>query len=94
MSAVPVTLRRMVELEIDGQAVRGREGETILDACRRSGLDIPTLCFGETLTPVNACRVCMVEVEGSRVLVPSCARNFGGPALKASRRRTAYASTM
>jgi predicted molibdopterin-dependent oxidoreductase YjgC len=74
VSAVPVTLRRSVELEIDGQAVRAREGETILDACRRSGLDIPTLCFGETLTPVNACRVCMVEVEGSRVLVPSCAR--------------------
>jgi predicted molibdopterin-dependent oxidoreductase YjgC len=74
MSAVPVTLRRTVELEIDGEAVRAREGETILQACRRQGLDIPTLCYGETLTPVNACRVCMVEVEGSRVLVPSCAR--------------------
>jgi predicted molibdopterin-dependent oxidoreductase YjgC len=74
MSAVPVTLRRTVDLEIDGEAVRAREGETILDACRRRGLDIPTLCYGETLTPVNACRVCMVEVEGSRVLVPSCAR--------------------
>jgi predicted molibdopterin-dependent oxidoreductase YjgC len=74
MSAVPVTLRRSVDLEIDGAAVRAREGETILDACRRQGLDIPTLCYGETLTPVNACRVCMVEVEGSRVLVPSCAR--------------------
>jgi predicted molibdopterin-dependent oxidoreductase YjgC len=74
MSAVPVTLRRSVDLEIDGEAVRAREGETILDACRRQGLDIPTLCYGETLTPVNACRVCMVEVEGSRVLVPSCAR--------------------
>jgi predicted molibdopterin-dependent oxidoreductase YjgC len=74
MSAVPVTLRRTVELEIDGEAVRAREGETILQACRRRELDIPTLCYGETLTPVNACRVCMVEVEGSRVLVPSCAR--------------------
>jgi predicted molibdopterin-dependent oxidoreductase YjgC len=74
MSAVPVTVRRTVDLEIDGEAVRAREGETILDACRRGGLDIPTLCYGETLTPVNACRVCMVEVEGSRVLVPSCAR--------------------
>jgi predicted molibdopterin-dependent oxidoreductase YjgC len=74
MSAVPVSLRRTVELEIDGQAVRAREGETILEACRRQGHDIPTLCYLETLTPVNACRVCMVEVEGSRVLVPSCAR--------------------
>ena len=74
MSAVPVTLRRTIELEIDGEAVRGREGETILQVCRRQGLEIPTLCYAETLTPVNACRVCMVEVEGSRVLVPSCAR--------------------
>jgi predicted molibdopterin-dependent oxidoreductase YjgC len=74
MSAVPVTLRRTVELEIDGETVRAREGETILQVCRRQGLEIPTLCYGETLTPVNACRVCMVEVEGSRVLVPSCAR--------------------
>jgi predicted molibdopterin-dependent oxidoreductase YjgC len=74
MSAVPVTIRRTIELEIDGEAVRVPEGSTILDACRSRGQDIPTLCYGETLTPVNACRVCMVEVEGSRVLVPSCAR--------------------
>ncbi len=74
MSAVPVTLRRTIELEIDGETVRAREGETILQVCQRQGLEIPTLCYGETLTPVNACRVCMVEVEGSRVLVPSCAR--------------------
>ena len=74
MSAVPVTLRRTVELEIDGEKVRVPEGTTILQACRAQGLEIPTLCYGETLTPVNACRVCMVEVEGSRVLVPSCAR--------------------
>jgi predicted molibdopterin-dependent oxidoreductase YjgC len=74
MSAVPVTITRTVELEIDGEPVRVREGSTLLDACRSRGTEIPTLCFGETLTPVNACRVCMVEVEGSRVLVPSCAR--------------------
>jgi predicted molibdopterin-dependent oxidoreductase YjgC len=74
MSVVPVTIRRTVELEIDGEQVRVPEGSTILDACKARGDDIPTLCYGETLTPVNACRVCVVEVEGSRVLVPSCAR--------------------
>jgi predicted molibdopterin-dependent oxidoreductase YjgC len=74
MSAVPITISRSVELEIDGEPVRVREGATILDACKARGIEIPTLCWGETLTPVNACRVCMVEVEGSRVLVPSCAR--------------------
>jgi predicted molibdopterin-dependent oxidoreductase YjgC len=50
------------------------EGTTILDACRRLGIDTPTLCNLETLTPVNVCRVCVVEVEGSRVLVPACSR--------------------
>ena len=74
MSAVPVTIRRTVELEVDGEPVRVPEGATILEACKSRSLDIPTLCFGETLTPVNACRVCVVELEGSRVLVPSCAR--------------------
>ena len=74
MSVVPVTIRRTVELEIDGEKVRVAEGSTILDACQQRGEEIPTLCYGETLTPINACRVCVVEVEGSRVLVPSCAR--------------------
>ena len=66
--------RRMVELEIDGHAVRVFEGSTILDACTKLGIETPTLCYGETLQPANACRVCVVEVEGSRVLPPACAR--------------------
>ena len=66
--------RRMVELEVDGQPVRVFEGSTILDACRQLGIDTPTLCYGETLEPANVCRVCVVELEGSRVLVPSCSR--------------------
>jgi predicted molibdopterin-dependent oxidoreductase YjgC len=95
MSAVPVTLRRTVELEIDGEAVRAREGETILQACRRRELDIPTLCYGETLTPVNACRVCMVEVEGSRVLVPSCARKVeDGMKIRTASERVRHARKM
>ena len=64
----------MIELEIDGQSVRVFEGETILGACRRLGIDTPTLCYGDTLEPANACRVCVVEVEGSRVLAPACSR--------------------
>ncbi|MEO2157458.1 MAG: 2Fe-2S iron-sulfur cluster-binding protein, partial [Acidimicrobiales bacterium] len=69
--AVPTTL---VEITLDGEAVRVPKGSTILDACRREGIDTPTLCWAENLTPVNVCRVCVVEVEGSRVLVPSCSR--------------------
>ena len=66
--------KRLVTFSLDGEEVRAAEGSTILDVCKSAGKDIPTLCYGETLTPVNACRVCMVEVEGSRTLVPSCSR--------------------
>ncbi|WP_431898289.1 2Fe-2S iron-sulfur cluster-binding protein [Nonomuraea sp. bgisy101] len=66
--------RRLIDVEIDGEAVRVPEGSTVLDACRTAGKDIPTLCHGDTLTPKNACRVCVVEVEGSRTLAPACSR--------------------
>ena len=46
----------------------------MLDALRSEGVNTPTLCFLESLTPVNVCRVCVVEVEGARALVPSCSR--------------------
>src|SRR5205085_3196367 len=62
------------ELTIDGREVRIAEGGTILDACRQLGIATPTLCYADTLTPVNVCRVCVVELEGSRTLVPSCSR--------------------
>lgn len=66
--------QRTVDVTIDGHDVRVPEGATLLEACRAKGIDTPTLCYLETLTPVNACRVCVVEVEGSRTLVPSCSR--------------------
>ncbi len=63
-----------VELTIDGAAVTVPAGSTILEAARSAGVDTPTLCYLENLTPVNVCRVCVVEVTGSRVLVPACSR--------------------
>ena len=66
--------KRLVGLEVDGTTVRVPEGSTILEACRAEGIDTPTLCYADNLTPVNACRVCVVEVEGSRALVPACSR--------------------
>jgi predicted molibdopterin-dependent oxidoreductase YjgC len=76
MSPAPRRLdpQRPVELSIDGETVTVSEGTTLLEACRARGLDTPTLCYLENLTPVNVCRVCVVEVEGSRVLVPACSR--------------------
>jgi predicted molibdopterin-dependent oxidoreductase YjgC len=63
-----------VSLTIDGRPVTAPAGATILSACAGIGLAIPTLCFLETLKPVNVCRLCVVEVDGARVLVPSCSR--------------------
>ena len=63
-----------VELTIDGQPVSVPEGTTILGACATLGIEIPTLCYLETLRPVNVCRLCVVEVEGARVLAPGCSR--------------------
>ncbi len=63
-----------VSLTIDGREVAVAAGSTILDACHEAGADVPTLCYLETLTPVNACRICVVEVEGARVLAPACSR--------------------
>src|SRR5256712_5249745 len=66
--------KRLVGITIDGRDIEVTEGSTILDACRRLQVDTPTLCQLENLTPVNVCRVCVVELEGSRVLVPACSR--------------------
>src|SRR5450631_73439 len=66
--------KRMVTVNIDGEDVQVTEGTTILEACRGVSIDTPTLCQLENLTPINVCRVCVVEVEGSRVLVPACSR--------------------
>jgi predicted molibdopterin-dependent oxidoreductase YjgC len=63
-----------VKITIDGVTTEVAEGATILDAAREMGIDTPTLCYGDTLTPVNVCRVCVVEVEKARTLVPACSR--------------------
>ncbi len=73
----------MVSLTIDGQTIDVPVGTTIIDACKALGIEVPTLCYLETLTPINACRVCVVEVEGARVLAPACSRKVeGGMAVK------------
>jgi predicted molibdopterin-dependent oxidoreductase YjgC len=65
---------RTVELTVDGKSVSVPEGTTLLGACQALEIDTPTMCWAENLTPVNVCRICVVEVEGSRVLVPACSR--------------------
>jgi predicted molibdopterin-dependent oxidoreductase YjgC len=72
--APPAAAPRQIEIKIDGKSVSVPEGSTIIDATRKLGIDTPTLCFLENLTPVNVCRVCVVELEGSRTLAPACSR--------------------
>ena len=57
---------------IDGRKVKAPRGSTILEAARRAGIEIPTLCHVEGHRPSGVCRVCVVEVQGSRTLVGSC----------------------
>ena len=63
----------MINIEVNNRSVEANEGETILSAVRRQGIDIPTLCHIEGMTPTGACRLCVVEIEGRDGLVPSCA---------------------
>lgn len=72
--APPPRPRERVELTIDGRPVAVPAGATLLEAARQLGIDTPTLCYLENLTPVNVCRICVVEVEGARTLVPACSR--------------------
>ncbi|MET0666804.1 MAG: 2Fe-2S iron-sulfur cluster-binding protein [Acidimicrobiales bacterium] len=64
----------MIRLTVDGHELEVDEGTTLLGACTEAAIDTPTICWAPNLTPVNVCRVCVVEVEGSRALVPACSR--------------------
>ena len=62
-------------IEIDGRAVEGAPGTTVLQAARSAGIEIPTLCDDDRLEPFGACRMCMVEIEtagGRKRVVASC----------------------
>jgi len=62
----------MVSLHINDKKIESDENITILEAARTAGIDIPTVCYLEKLTPPGLCRQCVVEVEGERNLLPSC----------------------
>jgi NADP-reducing hydrogenase subunit HndD len=62
----------MPTLIVDGMRVEVPEGTTVLDACRRAGAKVPTLCYLEGVQAIGACRLCLVEIEGARALVASC----------------------
>ncbi len=63
---------RACSLQIDGRPVAIESGATLLDAAQAAGVVIPTLCFLSGLSPVAACRLCLVEIEGNEPLAPAC----------------------
>ena len=61
-----------IKIYIDNKEYNGYKGDTVLDLCRREGIDIPTLCHDERLNPYSSCFLCVVEIEGMRTLQPAC----------------------
>ncbi|WP_342618629.1 formate dehydrogenase subunit alpha [Rhodoferax sp. GW822-FHT02A01] len=64
-----------VEFKLDQQTIHAFEGESILKAAKRHGVDIPHLCYKDGLRADGNCRACVVEIKGERTLAPSCCRN-------------------
>ncbi len=65
---------KTITFTLDGREMTAYEGETILQAARRQGIEIPHLCYKDGMRPDGNCRACVVEIEGERVLAPSCCR--------------------
>ena len=61
-----------ITLTFDGQEVTAEQGKTLLEVARENGKSIPTICFHEATTANGLCRICVVEVEGMRLLQPAC----------------------
>ncbi|MBN1630542.1 MAG: (2Fe-2S)-binding protein, partial [Thermoleophilia bacterium] len=64
----------MPTLTVDDVEVEVPAGASVLEACRRAGASVPSLCYLEGREAIGACRLCMVEVEGAKTLVASCAQ--------------------
>tara|TARA_B100001063_G_scaffold2902_1_gene2046 strand:- start:1814 stop:4573 length:2760 start_codon:yes stop_codon:yes gene_type:complete len=71
-----ITQRNFVSIKINGKSYFGDPSETILQISKRNGIEIPHLCYKEGMRPDGNCRACMVEIEGERVLQPSCVRTI------------------
>lgn len=61
-----------IPIQVNGKSLEAREGETILSALNRNGIQVPTLCHMKNFIPTGACRICVVELEGNPKLVTAC----------------------
>src|SRR5438094_10193437 len=64
----------LITFQLNGREVTGRATETLIQIAQREGIAIPHLCYKEGMEAVGNCRSCMVEIDGERVLAPSCCR--------------------
>lgn len=97
MSVQPaiVPVSEPVEFELDGQPVVGYADENILETARRYGTEIPHLCYNPGYRAAGNCRACMVEIDGERVLAPSCCRTpSAGMKVAATNARARHAQKM
>ena len=97
MAANPDHLKELnpIEFTLDGQTVKAYPDETILQAARRHGVEIPHLCYTDGLRPDGNCRACVVEIEGERVLQPSCVRTpTPGMVVKTDNERVLHSQRM
>lgn len=62
----------MPKIILDGQEITASDGATLLEAAREAGIEIPTICWHPATTANGLCRLCVVEVEGMRLLQPGC----------------------
>jgi formate dehydrogenase major subunit len=86
---------RAVEFKLDGKTIHAENGETILQAAQRHGIEIPHLCYKEGMRADGNCRACVVEIAGERVLAPSCCRKpTWGMEVKAAAPRARQAQRM
>lgn len=65
-------MSEMIKINIDGRDIEVEKGISVLAAARKANIDIPTLCFLKEINAAGDCRMCIVEIEGRRGLVPSC----------------------
>src|SRR5258705_3933118 len=70
----PIGSTEVIEFKLNGDTISAFAGETIIQAAKRHGVDIPRLCYKEGYRPDGNCRACVVEVQGERVMAPLCCR--------------------
>ena len=97
MAANPksISLSETVRFTLNGQAIEALAQETILQAAKRVGIEIPYLCYKDGYRPDGNCRACMVEIKGERALAPACCRKPSeGMEISSDNERARHSQTM